>query len=132
MELTKKQKEFADEYIDTGNATKSAEKTYNTSTENSAASIGSQNLRKIKIEEYLQDKAEMAVSEIFRLSQEAKNENVRLGAGKDVLDRAGFKPIERKDITSAGEPVQGFNFQRNETNDKTNSKTTDSLGLPTG
>ena len=132
MELTKKQKEFADEYIDTGNATKSAEKTYNTSTENSAASIGSQNLRKIKIEEYLQDKAEMAVSEIFRLSQEAKNENVRLGAGKDVLDRAGFKPIERKDIPSAGEPVQGFNFQRNETNDKTNSKTTDSLGLPTG
>jgi hypothetical protein len=33
----------------------------------------------------------------------AKSEYVRLEAAKDLLDRAGFKPIERKQVASAGE-----------------------------
>jgi len=37
--LTKKQKEFADEYLKTGNATKAALKTYNVKDERVAASV---------------------------------------------------------------------------------------------
>lgn len=32
----------------------------------------------------------------------SRNENVRLAAARDILDRSGYKPIERKDITSGG------------------------------
>lgn len=32
----------------------------------------------------------------------SKNENVKMQAIKDVLDRAGFKPIEKSEITGTG------------------------------
>ena len=32
----------------------------------------------------------------------SRNENVVLAAARDILDRSGYKPIERKDITSGG------------------------------
>lgn len=93
--LTKKEKGFADDYIETGNGTKAALDNYNVSNENTAASIASQNLRRVKIQEYIQQHAEAAESMIYSLSQNAQAENVRLGASKDILDRAGFKPIEQ-------------------------------------
>ena len=35
---------------------------------------------------------------------------------------------DKQDITSGGEPIEGFNFVKNETNNSTNSKTTASVG----
>jgi hypothetical protein len=35
----------------------------------------------------------------------SRNENVVLAAARDILDRSGYKPIERKDITSMGNPL---------------------------
>lgn len=29
----------------------------------------------------------------------------KLSAAKDILDRSGYKPIERKDVTSGGQPI---------------------------
>jgi predicted SPOUT superfamily RNA methylase MTH1 len=40
-----------------------------------------------------------AATQLFRLMKEAKSESVRLAASKDILDRAGFKPIERQEVT---------------------------------
>lgn len=93
--LTKKEKGFAKDFIETGNATESALKNYDTKSENVAASIGSQNLRKQKIQAYLEEKAEKASENIYVLANDAENEAVRLSANKDILDRAGFKAIDK-------------------------------------
>ena len=54
--LTKRQKEFADEYMKTGNATESAIKAgYSTKT---AYAIGNEALKKSKIKEYINQKQE--------------------------------------------------------------------------
>jgi len=36
----------------------------------------------------------------------SNNDNVKLAAARDILDRSGYKPVERKDITSGGLPIQ--------------------------
>lgn len=104
-ELTKKQKEFANEYLETGNGTQSALKVYNTDKESTAAVIAHENLRKLKIQEYLADKAEVAASNIYELANNAENESVKLNANKDILDRAGFKPTDKTDITTNGKEL---------------------------
>ena len=104
-QLTKKQKKFCDKYLETGNGVKSAEEVYNTKNYNTAGVMANENLKKPKIKEYLESKAEICANEVFRLSQKAKNEAVRLNANKDILDRAGYKPTEKKDITSGGEKL---------------------------
>lgn len=92
--LTKKEKGFANDFIDSGNGVESAMNNYDVSSYSSAGAIASQNLKKLKIQAYIADKAEDASSMVYKLSQEAEAEQVRLSASKDILDRAGFKPIE--------------------------------------
>lgn len=93
--LTKKEKAFADEYLETGNGTQSALKAYDTTSERVAASIAHENLRKPDIAQYIQDNAKEAISRIVQISISAENEAVRLSANKDILDRAGYKAVER-------------------------------------
>lgn len=93
--LTKKEKGFADDYIDTGNGTKSALKNYDTEDISTAGVIAYENLRKPKIQKYLIDNAEGAISRIVELSIGAKNETVKLNANKDIADRGGFKPVDK-------------------------------------
>ena len=96
VELTKKQKDFADNYIDTGNAAKSVRKAgYNITSEESARSIGSQNLTKLNVREYIEENAGGAAARIVQISIKAKNEAVKLSANKDILDRGGYKPVEQ-------------------------------------
>lgn len=107
--LTWKQKKFADHYIVSGNATQSALKVYGKEKKplvyQTAHSLGSENLSKPTVMEYIQSKAQDCAENIYELAKTAQNENVRLNASKDVLDRAGFKAIERsisitKDVKS--------------------------------
>lgn len=93
--LNKKQEGFAKDYIDTGNATVSVKNNYDVSNDNSAAAMGSRMLRSAKIQEYIEDKAEVAASTVFEIVQFGESDQARLSASKDILDRAGFKPIER-------------------------------------
>ncbi len=93
--LTKKEKGFVKDYLESGNGTQAALKNYDTEDENVAASIASVKLRKVKIMEYLEEKSEKAVSNIYELANGAENEAVRLSANKDILDRAGFKAVEK-------------------------------------
>lgn len=107
--LTKKQKGFVKDYIDTGNATKAARKNYNTKTNGSARSIGSENLTKPDIWAEIEKNAEEALSVVIRLSKKAKNKSVQLRAAQDLLDRANFVPSENSEDEE--QPViTGFNF----------------------
>ena len=97
--LTRKQKAFADEYLKTGNGTQAAIKTYKITSKNkvwTASSLANQNLKKVDVLAYIKENASIAASVIMDLVQnEETPAAVRLGASKDVLDRAGYKPIER-------------------------------------
>lgn len=88
--LTPKQKNFAETYLDTGNATEAASRVYKPKNRATARSIGSENLAKPDIRAFLDEKSADAASMVYKLSQTAKNEAVRLAACKDVLDRAGY------------------------------------------
>lgn len=92
--LTKKQKEFAREYIETGEKARSALKAYDTDSITVAAVIASENLNKPNVRAYIDSKAEKAAEFVYQLAESAENETVRLNASKDILDRAGFKAAE--------------------------------------
>ena len=47
--------------------------------------------------------APAAVYQLAGLSKGAKSEYVQLEASKDLLDRAGFKPIDRSQVQVAGD-----------------------------
>ena len=94
--LTKKQKEFVEEYAKTGNGTRSALKTYDTTNENVAACIAKENIRKPQIWQAIQDMCEDAKDTMRELCTQRKNLTVALGASKDILDRGGYKPKEEK------------------------------------
>ena len=97
--LTPKQKKFADNLIETGKKAESALKAYDIKSKNPfnvASAIASENLDKPSVQEYLANKAEDAATMVYKLSQTAKMEPVRLNASKDILDRAGYKPVEKR------------------------------------
>lgn len=93
--LTKKEKGFADDFIETGIGVTSALKNYDTDNYNTAGVIANENLKKHKIQEYIASKAENASQRIFELSKQNENLPVALNASKDILDRAGFKAVEK-------------------------------------
>ncbi len=93
--LTPKQRGFANDYLKTGNGTTAVLNNYNVKTPEVAASIASENLRKPNVRDYLENKAERAAEIVFELAETSQMDNVRLGASKDILDRAGLKPVER-------------------------------------
>ena len=47
--------------------------------------------------------AAMAVGQLAGLAKRARSEYVQLEASKDLLDRAGFKPIDRSQVQVAGD-----------------------------
>ena len=111
--LTKKQKIFVQEFLDTGNGTQSAMKAYDTESETVAAVIASENIRKPNIMAMIQDAAEDAFSVIVELSKGSENDSVRLGASKDILDRSGFKPVDKQQINMevSSKPIDPTNIR---------------------
>ncbi len=95
MALTHKQKKFANHYIETGNKVQSALKSYDTESYKTASVIAHENLEKPRVLEYIESKAENAAIRVVELSEQEENLNVALGASKDILDRAGYKPVEK-------------------------------------
>ena len=55
------------------------------------------------INEHLLDSSIMAVHTIRDLMTDARSDYVKLEASKDVLDRAGFKPVDKHAHIHAGE-----------------------------
>lgn len=56
-----------------------------------------------RIGETIGMKAGAALATVSRLSAGARSEYVQLQASTDLLDRAGFKPVERQQVQIAGD-----------------------------
>jgi phage terminase small subunit len=94
---TQQQERFVEMFLLTGNAARAAE----------IAGYGSPKQRgyelKNKFKELiedrqkrmLQDSVPLAINQLINLVQEAESEAVRLNAVKDLLDRGGFKPVDK-------------------------------------
>lgn len=101
--LTKKQKGFADDILEGKEKRQAAKDNYklgskggDVSKQNQTADmIAFETYNKPNVQEYLENNAYDASTRVVELSILAKNENVKLNANKDILDRAGYKPVER-------------------------------------
>ena len=104
MDMTDKQDRFIENYVLTGNATKSA--IASGYSEKTAKVKGSQLKAQLRNEileatqKVLADKIPEGLNWLTELAREAESESVRLGAIKDLLDRAGLKPVERIETTT--------------------------------
>jgi phage terminase small subunit len=96
--LTLKQLNFAEQYLETGNATEAADRVYKPKNRATARAIGSENLAKPNIRAFLDENAGDAAAMIYKLSQAAKNETVRLNASRDILDRTGYRPADKANL----------------------------------
>ena len=95
--LTKKEKAFADLYIETGNGTQSALQVYDTESDNTASSLAYENLRKPKITAYMDKNIKVIETHMYGLATKAKKEGDQIIASKDVLDRYHGKPHQTQD-----------------------------------
>jgi phage terminase small subunit len=100
--------DFVREYVDNGgNATQAAIAVGVSQT--SASTVGyrlkSRLTKEIDTEQktQLQGYAPKAIHQIQSLAEKAESENVRLKANADLLDRAGWKPVDKQEITGKNE-----------------------------
>jgi Terminase small subunit len=123
-ELTEQQMRFAENYLEFNNGTFAAVKAGYS--ENSAASQASRLLKNAKVKEYIEELrtirrerimntlegyAVEAVKELYGLAMDEEvADNVRLQALKDIMDRSGYKPVEKRqnDNTLEGKIEFGF------------------------
>src|SRR5438552_3585478 len=99
-DLSPKQEGFVRDYLETGNATEAAARNYDVVDRATASNIGYENVRKPQIMAKLQSWADKASDNIYTLANKATNETVKLNANRDILDRTGYKPIEKVDQRS--------------------------------
>ena len=96
--------EFVDEFINNGGNATQAAKTVGVS-DGSASTVGHRmknrliNNIEVAQKEALKGYATKALHQIQTLAETAVSENVRLKANSDLLDRAGWKPVERSEVT---------------------------------
>ena len=96
--------EFIAEFINNGGNATQAAKTVGVS-DGSASTVGyrmkNRLINDIEAEqkEALKGYATKALHQIQTLAETAVSENVRLKANSDLLDRAGWKPVEKSEIT---------------------------------
>lgn len=102
--MTILQDKFIEHYVLTGNAKQSA--IHAGYSEKTATVRGSQlkaqfiNEIREATQKLLADKVPAGLRWLSELAEGAESESVRLGAIKDLLDRAGLKPIERVETTT--------------------------------
>lgn len=100
---TGKQDKFIDSYCLTGNATKAAEMAgYSKATaKQQGYTLKNQFSGEIgeRMKRMIQDCVPGALAQINDLAGTADSEGVRLNACKDILDRAGFKPVDKQEVS---------------------------------
>ena len=103
IKLTKKQKSLVDTIVALGCSIKEASAKAGYSDGESGRVTASKTLRLPHVQEYMQQvvrqgigiNATIASKRVLDLAQSAKSEYVQLEASKDILDRAGYKPVEK-------------------------------------
>ena len=101
--LTNKQKLLIDTIVATGCSVTKASKIAGYSDGESGRVTASKTLKLPHIQEYMQQRvresiglnATIASKKVLDLASTAKSEYVQLEASKDILDRAGYKPIDK-------------------------------------
>jgi len=109
--LTVRQRNWVDTIVDEGVSNIEAARRVCNSTEHAAKSFAARQPRLPHVQAYMQKRvmdaigiaALRSVNTLNRLAVAAKSEYVQLEASKDVLDRAGFKPIDRAQVQVAGD-----------------------------
>ena len=96
--------DFIAEFIDNGGNATQAAKTVGVS-DGSASTVGyrlkNRLVDQIEVEqkEALKGYATKALHQVQTLAETAVSENVKLNANRDLLDRVGWKPIDRSEVT---------------------------------
>ena len=102
--MTERQDKFIEHYPITGNATDSAIKAGYSEKTAKQKGYELKNLLRDEINDQTQkvlaDKIPSSLHFLSELAEKAESESVRLGAIKDLLDRAGLKPVERIEQTN--------------------------------
>ena len=100
--------DFIAEFIDNGGNATQAAKTVGVS-DGSASTVGYRmknrliNDIEVAQKEALKGYVSKALHQIQTLAETAVSENVRLKANSDLLDRAGWKPVEKSEITEVSD-----------------------------
>ena len=101
---TNMQEKFVEHFCLTGNATESAiEAGYSQKTAKQQGHRLKNQLGQAieeKIKKLLLAKIPLGINWLLELAESSQSDSVRLGAVKDLLDRAGLKPIERIEQTN--------------------------------
>ena len=103
IRLTNKQKCLVDTIVASGCSIKVAAAKSGYADGESGRVTASKTLRLPHVQEYMQQvvrqsigiNATIASKRVLDLAQSAKSEYVQLEASKDILDRAGYKPVEK-------------------------------------
>ena len=100
--LSDQRRRFVEEYVLTGNATKSALSAgykNSLSISNQASRLKRELAQEInqEVSYTLKSSAPQALTTLVSLMNESNSDSVRLACAKDILDRAGFKPADRKE-----------------------------------
>ena len=101
--ITKKQMALVDTIVAKGCSIKEASIIAGYSKGDAGRVTASKTLRLPHVQEYMQQvvrqsigiNATIASKRVLDLAQSAKSEYVQLEASKDILDRAGYKPVEK-------------------------------------
>ena len=112
---TDKQETFIEQYCLSGNASKAAETAGYSHAKQRGHELKNKFSKEIedRQKKMLQDCVPGALAQLQNLVHSAESESVRLGAVKDVLDRAGLKPVEKvKQEISHVETVSTDELQR--------------------
>ena len=103
IRLTKKQKTLVDTIVALGCSIKEASSKSGYAKGEAGRVTASKTLRLPHVQEYMQQwvresiglNATIASRKVLDLASSAKSEYVQLEASKDILDRAGYKPVEK-------------------------------------
>ena len=111
LKLTQKQTALVDTLVADGCSVREAAGKAGYAEGESGRVSASKALRQPHVQQYMMQRvtetlglnATVAASKLLNLAKGAKSEYVQLEASKDILDRAGFKPVERSMHLHAGE-----------------------------
>ena len=111
VKLTDKQMALVDTLVATGCSIREAAHEAGYAKGESGRVTATKTLRLPHVQSYMMQRvsetlglnATFAASKLLNLARGAKSEYVQLEASKDILDRAGFKPIDRSQVQVAGD-----------------------------
>lgn len=125
--ITLKQKRLVEEYIKTGNKVQSALKVYDTDDYSTASQIAGETLEKPRVIEYMKSISQDVAEHIKKLAFNAENENVQLSASKDILDRAGYKAIDKSTHVNVNVDATAHDPRMKAINEEYNQKMLEAL-----